>query len=215
MPSPVALEPALAKARERLSAHPVFAGLAARDSELSASLDRLLASSEYAADVLGRYPRSAGAIACARADASPLCRPLELDTLLLEEAPEGESEPQFMRRLRLFRHRELVRIIWRDSARWSDCEETLRELSAAADACLRGALMRSQAELGRRHGVPRDAHGEQVDFVIVAMGKLGGGELNFSSDVDLVFLYAGQGRKRTGRAFCPTKSFFGGSRSIS
>jgi glutamate-ammonia-ligase adenylyltransferase len=98
-----------------------------------------------------------------------------------------------MSRLRRFRHRELLRIIWRDIAGWSVTTTTLFELSALADTCIRAAFLRSTQEMEARYGRPLTEQGDQSQFIIVAMGKLGGGELNLSSDVDLVFLYSQPG----------------------
>jgi glutamate-ammonia-ligase adenylyltransferase len=189
---PAELEQPLAQALERLQANDGWDDIIARDTKVAGTLNKVLACSEYVSDVLARYPQVlAELIADGR-----LHRPLEaeeLDKLILATAPGQESEAQFMRRLRIFRHRELSRIIWRDLAGWSDCAETLRELSALADTCIRAAFLRAYGEMEQRYGQPLGPNGELSRFVIVAMGKLGGGELNMSSDVDVVFLYSEQG----------------------
>ncbi len=96
--------------------------------------------------------------------------------------------------LRQSRAREMVRIAWRDLAGWAGLEETLRDLSGLADACLDGALGQLQAWLTERHGTPRAADSQApAAFVVLGMGKLGGGELNFSSDIDLIFAYSEDG----------------------
>lgn len=177
---------------ERVQANDDWADLIGRDPELGGSLQRVLVCSDYAADILARYPFLLEQLI----DSGRMHRALseaELDEVFRGETPDDETEAQFMRRLRLFRHRELLRVIWRNLCNWADCDDTLRELSAVADVCLRSALLRSSQELQRRHGNPLDEAGSPVEFVIVAMGKLGGGELNFSSDVDLVFLYSDRG----------------------
>ena len=68
-------------------------------------------------------------------------------------------------------------------------EETLRELSALADAAIASALDFARRSLDARFGTPRSAKGEAQELLVIGMGKLGGGELNFSSDIDLVFLF--------------------------
>ena len=103
------------------------------------------------------------------------------------------DEPAFMDALRRFRRHELVRIAWRDLAGRATLDETLRELSALADASIRAALDFAVRALAPRYGTPRSAAGEAQELVVIGMGKLGGGELNFSSDVDLIFLYPEQG----------------------
>ncbi|MBT8423097.1 MAG: bifunctional [glutamate--ammonia ligase]-adenylyl-L-tyrosine phosphorylase/[glutamate--ammonia-ligase] adenylyltransferase, partial [Gammaproteobacteria bacterium] len=186
----------LARVRERLAVVDGWEAIAAADPRVGEQLDRVLMCSDYVADVLARYPDEFSSLI----DSGRLHRELtgdEYDALLQATAsPEevaSESETQFMSRLRRYRHRELVRIVYRDLAGWSDTREMLRDLSALADTCIREAFERSSAEMQSRHGVPRTSTGDESQFVIVAMGKLGGGELNFSSDIDLVFVYSHTG----------------------
>jgi glutamate-ammonia-ligase adenylyltransferase len=203
---PTVLQPALAKSLDRLAGIDGWPDIMTRDADVEQSLPQLLACSEYAADILARYPE----LLVNMLDDGRLRRvlqPGELDLLFLSGAPDQETEPQFMRRLRLFRHRELLRIIWRDNAGWSDCAETLAELSALADVCIRAAYLNSSQALQSRHGVPRGEDGEEAVFVIVAMGKLGGGELNMSSDVDLVFIYT-KGGETDGARSLSNEDFF-------
>jgi glutamate-ammonia-ligase adenylyltransferase len=112
----------------------------------------------------------------------------------LASIPEAASEADLMDALRRFRRRHMVRIAWRDLAGWAGLDETLRELSALADTCIEFAYRRSYALLTQRYGVPRGAEsGAPQPLMILAMGKLGGGELNFSSDIDLILLYPEEG----------------------
>jgi [glutamine synthetase] adenylyltransferase / [glutamine synthetase]-adenylyl-L-tyrosine phosphorylase len=103
------------------------------------------------------------------------------------------GEPQALEALRRWRRRELARIAWRDLAGWADLDETLADLSAFADAAIAAALAHARAVLVARHGEPRSTGGDVQPLVVVGMGKLGGGELNFSSDVDLVLLFPEHG----------------------
>jgi glutamate-ammonia-ligase adenylyltransferase len=104
------------------------------------------------------------------------------------------SEQEWMESLRLFRKRHTVRIAWRDIAGWADLDETLRDLSALADACIEFACRRMYDSLVLRYGTPRgEASREPQTLLILGMGKLGGRELNFSSDIDLVLLYPEEG----------------------
>ncbi|HYW03251.1 MAG TPA: bifunctional [glutamate--ammonia ligase]-adenylyl-L-tyrosine phosphorylase/[glutamate--ammonia-ligase] adenylyltransferase [Gammaproteobacteria bacterium] len=107
-------------------------------------------------------------------------------------APDGADT--LKRALREVRNRELVRIAWRDLARGAPLEETLEELSALAEACIAVALDVVEADLRRRWGTPRGADGEAQRLVVLGMGKLGGRELNFSSDIDLVFAFPEAGQ---------------------
>jgi glutamate-ammonia-ligase adenylyltransferase len=103
------------------------------------------------------------------------------------------DDAQFMDALRRFRRRQLARIAWRDLANLADIETVLGELSLLADVCIRAACGRAGAMLEARHGVPRGADGSPLELLVLGMGKLGGGELNFSSDIDLVFLFPEHG----------------------
>ncbi|MCH8507102.1 MAG: bifunctional [glutamate--ammonia ligase]-adenylyl-L-tyrosine phosphorylase/[glutamate--ammonia-ligase] adenylyltransferase, partial [Ectothiorhodospiraceae bacterium] len=112
----------------------------------------------------------------------------------LQDALAGvEDEEGLAVALRRFRNREMVRIAWRDLAGWAGLEETLRELSDLADACIDGALGYLDGVLRARYGVPRDADGQPVSFYVLGMGKLGGRELNYSSDIDLIFGFSASG----------------------
>jgi glutamate-ammonia-ligase adenylyltransferase len=108
-------------------------------------------------------------------------------------APVAADEQLFTSALRRWRRSELARIAWRDLAGWAPLPETLAALSEAADQAIRAACAAATGVLTARHGVPRSANGTAQELVVVAMGKLGGGELNFSSDVDLIFLFPEQG----------------------
>ncbi|HEY7640604.1 MAG TPA: bifunctional [glutamate--ammonia ligase]-adenylyl-L-tyrosine phosphorylase/[glutamate--ammonia-ligase] adenylyltransferase [Steroidobacteraceae bacterium] len=113
----------------------------------------------------------------------------------------GASEAEAMESLRRFRKRHMVRIAWRDLAGWADLDETLRDLSALADACIGFACTYMYEALAARYGVPRGLEsGQPQPLLILAMGKLGGGELNFSSDIDLILLYPEDGETDGARA---------------
>lgn len=119
----------------------------------------------------------------------------------IRERVSGASEAEVLESLRRFRKRHMVRIAWRDLAGWSDLDETLRDLSALADACIGFACTYMYEALAARYGVPRGADGGQAQsLMILAMGKLGGRELNFSSDIDLILLYPQDGETDGARA---------------
>ena len=103
---------------------------------------------------------------------------------LLSTAPAvpTETKPK-----ECFRNRQMVCIAWRDLAGWADLEEVMQAMSALADACLRGAIDWLVADAVAAGEVPRHEDGSVMSLVIIAMGKLGGHELNFSSDIDLIF----------------------------
>ncbi|MGH8494954.1 MAG: bifunctional [glutamate--ammonia ligase]-adenylyl-L-tyrosine phosphorylase/[glutamate--ammonia-ligase] adenylyltransferase [Gammaproteobacteria bacterium] len=127
---------------------------------------------------------------------------------LLGTATQGAADAaDFARRLRLLRRREMVRIAWRDLAGAAPLDASLAELSDFADACIVAALAYARRELSGRFGEPRDPNGESQNLIVLAMGKLGGRELNFSSDIDLVFLFPGPGRTDGPRALASEEYF--------
>jgi glutamate-ammonia-ligase adenylyltransferase len=90
--------------------------------------------------------------------------------------------------LRFWKGREMTRVALRELANVAPLEETTGELSQIAEICIRRVFEHWNAELRKRHGSPA------AEFVILGLGKLGGGELNHSSDVDLLFLYGEEGQ---------------------
>jgi glutamate-ammonia-ligase adenylyltransferase len=96
-----------------------------------------------------------------------------------------------------FKRREYVRIMLRDVLGIATLAETTAEISALADVLIEEALREVQAQLQHRFGRPHsvDPRGRVIDsrFAVLSLGKLGGNELNYSSDVDLLFLYESGG----------------------
>ncbi|MBI5085644.1 MAG: glutamine-synthetase adenylyltransferase, partial [Acidobacteria bacterium] len=93
-----------------------------------------------------------------------------------------------------FRRQEILRILLRDRLGLGTLPEITEELSNLADAILDAGYRRLKTELVRRHGRPRLEDGAECGYSIIALGKLGGRELNYSSDIDLMFVFEGPGR---------------------
>ena len=97
-------------------------------------------------------------------------------------------------RLRHCRQRAMVRIIFRDLTRRASLEETTGDLSNLADACIDAALRVHYSKNCQKYGTPTgETSGEPQQMAVLALGKLGAGELNLSSDIDLIFFYAEPG----------------------
>ncbi len=94
--------------------------------------------------------------------------------------------------LAVFRRQQLLRILVRDVLEYGELSEITEEISSLADAILDVTYRRIRAELVLRFGMPR-FEGKECGFSVLALGKLGGCELNYSSDIDLMFVYAGNG----------------------
>lgn len=117
------------------------------------------------------------------------------------------DEAAFLRALRRFRNREMARLALRDIAGWAPLDETLHGLSDLADAACDAALGHANAVLEARHGQPRDAEGNPSRPFVLGMGKLGGRELNFSSDIDLIFGYGARGETDGARSLSNEEYF--------
>ncbi len=110
--------------------------------------------------------------------------------------------------LRRFRRREMVRIAVRDIAGLANLEETMADLSALATRAIDGPLTLLYRSMCAAHGVPRDASGTRQRLVVIGMGKLGAGELNFSSDVDLIFTFPSSGETSGSNRSVANETFF-------
>ncbi|MGH9484359.1 MAG: hypothetical protein ACRD1F_04825, partial [Terriglobales bacterium] len=100
------------------------------------------------------------------------------------------------------------RIAVRDLDGRAGLAETTRELSDLADAVLQQAYVWCWNELVSSWGTPQTAAGAGAELAVIALGKLGGGELNYSSDIDLMFAYSGEGRTEGGVASLSNAEFF-------
>jgi len=130
------------------------------------------------------------------------------DQIVNNSVKEAQDHKQLGIILRRLRTREMVRIAWRDLAQWTDLKETMEDLSSLAEACLRGALSLLHPWQCQELGYPADKAGNPQSLVILGMGKLGAGELNFSSDIDLIFAYPESGHTKDGPKSVTNEEFF-------
>lgn len=112
------------------------------------------------------------------------------------------------RLLRQFRHREMVLIAWRDFLNLWTLEESLLHLSELAEAMIFETYHWQYQRCCQEWGTPCNAEGEAQPMLIIGMGKLGGGELNFSSDIDLIFTYPENGETQGARRSIANAQFF-------
>jgi glutamate-ammonia-ligase adenylyltransferase len=169
---------------------------------LPALLSTLFGGSQYLTDMVLQDPsivewlESEGQFYTARTEE-------EMAHDLTDWLEHGVSLEDRFRMLRRFRKREMVRIGLRDLTHQGDLVETTEDLSNLADVCLSGAFEVCFQELSARYGVPMgvDERGQPQpsEFAILGLGKLGGQELNFSSDIDLMFLYTCDGETSNGQ----------------
>lgn len=127
----------------------------------------------------------------------------------LQEALSNVSdEAGLMRELRLFRRRIMVRIAWAQTLALVTEESILQQLSHLAETLIVAARDWLYDACCREWGTPCNAQGEAQPLLILGMGKLGGGELNFSSDIDLIFAWPEHGCTQGGRRELDNAQFF-------
>ncbi len=112
--------------------------------------------------------------------------------LIKSDLAKINKPEQLHQALRTFRHFHMLGICARDLLNHQDIEASLRQVSNLADALIMGAYNWLYQQFCQKHGVPEGEHGPQP-LIILAMGKLGGQELNFSSDIDLIFTFPAKG----------------------
>ncbi len=162
--------------------------------EVAGALPRVWACSRFVAQSCLRDPVAADALV----RSGVLQRAYgdgEMGERVRTEVAEPPDEATLMARLRCLRRWEMVRIAWRELAAWASLDESLADLSALADACIESALRWHDGQLRARHGRAGDVMGDdECGLTVLGMGKLGGQELNFSSDIDLIFIYSAPGQ---------------------
>ncbi|PKO62599.1 MAG: bifunctional glutamine synthetase adenylyltransferase/deadenyltransferase, partial [Betaproteobacteria bacterium HGW-Betaproteobacteria-17] len=152
------------------------------------ALDRVVRCSRYGRRLLAAQPQLAETVA------GPFDRGFTRGAMqAFLSAPACADEAALHQRLRQLRQRVWLVATARDLTGSADLAEVMATYSTLAEVCLTAALDFHHAVLAARHGEPRDEHGRPQQMVVVGMGKLGGGELNVSSDIDLIYLYPEEG----------------------
>ena len=121
--------------------------------------------------------------------------------LIEQRLPSDCSEEQLCQQLRLFRRRELIRILWRDFSRQAPLLETTADMTAMAESAINVSLSVLHRITCQELGTPcregaKGTEGAEQHMIVVAMGKMGAQELNISSDIDLIFAYPRKGETR-------------------
>lgn len=183
-PAVVAIERLLARL------HAVAPGTLA-EPDVKDRFGRVAVASDFAVDTFERQPA--------------LLRELAVDPHAPAAPPPAltpDNRHDWAALLRRYRSAESTRLIWRDVLGFDDVDATLAGSTRLAENCLTTALDALESEFAARHGVIRapgadGARGDAQRLVVFGLGKLGGGELNFSSDVDLVYAYEHDGETDT------------------
>ncbi|HLA86126.1 MAG TPA: hypothetical protein VJL29_15170, partial [Thermoguttaceae bacterium] len=147
---------------------------------------QIFSNSQYLSNLLVSDPESFDLLRLTQG------QPPSRETLVEELVAEIEALSQdhaVLGALRRFKHRETLQIAVADIIREQSLRVVTRQISAVAEAILEAALRAAWRKTTARRGTPRREDGQPARMVVLAMGKLGGGELNYSSDIDLILLY--------------------------
>ena len=122
-----------------------------------------------------------------------LDKPLDADAMrnwLTDQTTDEDSLPAALRRMRIW---VMCHLITRDISGRANLAEVTETMTVLAETCIRAAHDSARATLVRRHGEPLSGTGWVQELLVIGMGKLGGRELNVSSDIDLIFVYPEDG----------------------
>ncbi len=159
-----------------------------QDPQIVGPLQRVFALSNFVADNCIRDPALISDL-IASGDLQRRYAQKDYDQKLKTALSDVKDEAALGRTLRIHRRREMLRIAFRDLCGWSDLAETVTDLSTMADTCLAQTTAILSGWLSHQYGGPTAEDGSRQQLVVVGLGKLGARELNFSSDIDLIFTY--------------------------
>lgn len=157
--------------------------------QLEAHLSKSIIFSDFIADSINHHPDifisllEAGDLLCARS--------AHYYFEVLEKLSEKiDTQEQWMCELRKFREKEMLRFIWRDANKLTELRQAMKEYSDFANAAIEVSLHFLYTQHINTYGVPRSREDQsEQKLAVLGMGKLGGSELNLSSDIDLIFFY--------------------------
>ena len=186
---------------ERLDA--TFEGALAENTNESAA-SRMLAASEFFRTLVERQIDWLE-------EAADLRQPT-IDALLEsvnQQSLYEQDEQDVLRSLRVLRQRAMLHIVWRSFTSDNGLNETLDAMTRLADFVIRCAVSYAEKLVGKRYGEAiGDDTGAEQKLIVVGMGKLGGRELNLSSDIDIMFIYDEPGNTRGGRSSTSNQEYF-------
>lgn len=182
---------------DRMEDTSLFAELAKKNRELLASIITTFGASRFLSQFIISWPEENLGLLSSPDFLAPLTHAGSIYAALREAVQKAENDKDFVRILRKFRKARMLRIAIRDLMGLADLQETMSELSDLAEACLQVAYEHIDSILKNRFGRPMTESPDRglvpAGFSVIAMGKLGGRELNFSSDIDLMYVYSAEG----------------------
>jgi glutamate-ammonia-ligase adenylyltransferase len=167
------------------------AALFERDPDALPSLLQIFTTSQYLSDLLVADKEAYDLLRMTEGE--PVSAAALVDEIVTEVRALG-NYAEVLASLRRFKRRETLRIAYGDIVRNQPVETVVRQISYLADAIVQAAVDYAQRHLAPTYGIPLRSDLERSRFCVLALGKLGGAELNYSSDIDLIFLYEQDGQ---------------------
>ena len=181
------LERFIAASRNPMSTAALFE----RDQAALPNLLQIFSTSQYLSDLLVSDKEAYDLLRMT--EGQPVARDALVEELVNEVRALG-NDNEVLASLRRFKRRETLRIAYGDIVRNQPVATVARQIAYLADAIVEAALDFAQRHLEQQYGRPLRVNGERSRFVVLGLGKLGGVELNYSSDIDLIFLYEEDGQ---------------------
>jgi len=197
----VALERFLSAVRNPLASATLFE----RDPRALDILLGLFSASPHLAELVISDPEAWEEVRVGRG------RPEKKESLAVALAAEvgtSDDSESVARAIRRFKRRQTLRIAYGDIVEHQRLETVVGQLSHVAECIVDLAVRTAVDHVTRQRGTPRGPDGRPITLAAIALGKLGGGELNYSSDIDLVFVHSAEGRIEGPRPGT-TEEFFG------
>jgi glutamate-ammonia-ligase adenylyltransferase len=167
------------------------AALFERDPDALPNLLQIFTTSQYLSDLLVADKEAYDLLRMTEGE--PVSRAALVEELVNEVRALG-NYAEVLASLRRFKRRETLRIAYGDIVRNQPVETVVRQISYLADAIVEAAVEIARRQMVPQYGRPLRPDGEQSRFAVLGLGKLGGNELNYSSDIDLIFLYEQEGQ---------------------
>jgi len=177
------------------------------DPELISLLKKLFICSEFARDLCQREPELFDQLQ----HSGDLFRNYQYGEQLgelVKRLKRVKDATALMHELRVYRQREMLRIAFRDLSGWNNLQTTTTELSWLAEASIESALALLSQWQKKELGVPTNDNGVEQSLIVIGMGKLGAHELNYSSDIDLIFTYPEEGLTKGKRLKMENSEYF-------
>ncbi len=194
------LERFVVAARSPLSLGTLFE----RDREALPTLLQIFSTSQHLSEVLTADPESFDLLRLT--EGQPVARETLIEDIVSEVALLEHGQT-VLRALRRFKRRETLRIAYGDIVREHSLRTVTTQISYLADAVCEAAFQAAWRKLTQQRGTPLAPDGQPARFVVLGLGKLGGAELNYSSDIDLVLLYDVDGKTDGQRAIANSEFF--------